>query len=80
MALDQIDELTAIVERFNVDQGSFPPSWETLIAAGYLGVYPVDPAGVGYVLEPRSVRVSVSEASPLFPLPGEPPRQPRPQS
>ena len=67
-ALDHIDALQPIVMRV------LPPpgegfSWGSLVRRGALRGIPIDPAGVPYRLDPVTGRVSVSEESPLFPMP-----------
>jgi tetratricopeptide (TPR) repeat protein len=70
-ALDVIDQLSRSVERFAARTGAYPTSWEQLRDAGEVPGIPVDPAGAPYVLGVESPRVSVSPASPLYPLPGD---------
>jgi hypothetical protein len=72
-ALDQIDVLAPIVERFTRQTGAPPRDWPALVGSGLLRGIPVDPAGVPYRLEPDG-RVDVDPASPLHPLPKEPQR------
>jgi hypothetical protein len=72
-ALDQIDELQAIVGAFTRRIGRPPDSWAALIDAGFLRGVPLDPTGVPYVLlDPTTGRVTVSRQSKLYPLPTEP--------
>lgn len=72
-ALDDVDALAAIVQRFVGAGGARPYSWEQLVGAGYLRRIPVDPAGVPYALGPHTGTVEVAESSPLQPMPSEPP-------
>jgi hypothetical protein len=72
-ALDQLDKLLAVVQRYVADSGQVPQSWEDLIRTGHLREIPRDPAGTPYVLDPVAQSVSMSPASRLFPLPAEPP-------
>jgi hypothetical protein len=72
-ALDQIDALRPIVERFARETGVSPRDWQTLARAGVLGGIPVDPGGVPYRILPDA-SVDLDPASPLFPLPKEPQR------
>jgi hypothetical protein len=72
-ALDQIDGLRPMIERFARETGTFPQDWPTLVRAGVLLGIPVDPAGVPYRILPDG-SVDVDPASALFPLPKEPPR------
>lgn len=68
-ALDQIDELQAIVRVCASRTGSFPASLEALARAGYLRSTPVDPAGTPYAVDPQTGVVSLGAGSPLAPLP-----------
>jgi TPR repeat protein len=72
-ALDAVDALRPIVERFIDEGGAQPYSWEALLRAGYLRAVPTDPAGVPLHLGPYTGDVQVSDTSPLQPLPSEPP-------
>jgi tetratricopeptide (TPR) repeat protein len=72
-ALDQIDQLQAIVARAGRSAGAY--SWAALVGRGILRGVPVDPAGTTYTLDPFSGHVGVSSTSPLFPMPAEPARQ-----
>ena len=74
LALDQIDRLQEVVVLFTARRGATPGSWRALVAAGLLPGLPVDPSGVPYVLDPATGRVTLSNRSPLFPLPVEPNR------
>lgn len=67
-ALDQIDALHAIVGRVPLPAGE-TFSWPLLVRRAALRGVPVDPAGVPYRLDPATGRVSVSEKSPLYPMP-----------
>ncbi len=83
-ALDDIDQLTAAVRAFRDRTGQSPSSWEALVQAGILRGIPLDPGGHPYALTPETGAVDISMASPLFPLPTEPPTaspppSPRPQ-
>ena len=72
-ALDQLDALRLVVNRY-VDAGGQPPyTWSVLIRTGYLRSVPVDPAGVEYHLAPDTAAVELADESPLQPLPSEPP-------
>lgn len=64
-ALEEIDTLQALVESFNAARHTYPFGWQEL-----LGRIPKDPAGVPYVYDQKTHKVSLSEtASPLSPLP-----------
>jgi tetratricopeptide (TPR) repeat protein len=71
-ALDQIDQLQAIVAGFVRQSGRHPASWADLVQAGLLRGTPLDPTGVGYVLDPQTGAVTVAPGSKLYPLPIEP--------
>jgi len=70
-ALDQIDQLEAIVHKYPPANGEHY-TWRGLIERSGLRGQPVDPVGTPYVLDPVTGRVTVSEQSPLFPMPAEP--------
>jgi tetratricopeptide (TPR) repeat protein len=71
-ALDQIDQLTAIVERARRDGVTAPWSWSILFQQGLLQV-PIDPTGTPFVIDMTTGKINVSRRSPIFPLPPEPP-------
>ena len=68
-ALDQIDQLEAGIRRYPLTAGE-PYTWQPYIRKGLRGV-PVDPAGTPFEIDPATGRVSVSQRSPLFPLPDD---------
>jgi hypothetical protein len=68
-ALDQIDALTAVVSRYRDVTGRTPASWNALVAAGWLRGVPTDPGGVAYVIDAARGEITVSEKSPLYPIP-----------
>jgi hypothetical protein len=70
-ALDQIDQLNAIVRRFPA-AGAELYSWSGLIHKRALVRVPSDPTGTPYEIDALTGRVSVSRDSPLFPMPAEP--------
>ena len=70
-ALDQIDQLNAIVRRFPA-AGAELYSWPGLIRKRVFVRVPSDPAGTAYEIDALTGRVSVSRQSPLFPMPEEP--------
>lgn len=72
-ALDQIDQLEAVVRRFPPADGE-RYSWNDLLRHKILIREPVDPLGAPYLIDPVTGRVRVSEQSPLFPMPDEPRR------
>ena len=60
-ALDQIDQLQAVVARTGPTAGTY--SWPALIGRGVLRGVPVDPSGTPYALDASTGRVSVSRVS-----------------
>lgn len=68
-ALDAIDQLNAVVERYRADRGALPQSWTDLVGRRYLLGIPVDGAGVPFAYDAESGRVSLGSGSPLLPLP-----------
>jgi HEAT repeat protein len=67
-ALDQIDQLNALVDRFRPPPGE-RYSWAALIARRVLAREPADPTGTAFELDPNTGRVTVSAQSPLSPMP-----------
>ena len=65
-ALDQIDELQAVVDRAALP--GVRPSWSHFVRAGLLPGVPVDPTGVPYELT-ESGTVTVGRGSTLLPMP-----------
>ena len=55
-ALDEIDQLQGLVDRYAIDQAVHPESWIDLMGAGLLTAIPVDPAQVPYAspIRPRT--------------------------
>ena len=76
-ALDQIDQLHAVVREYQRRSGKLPESWRELVAAGLLRGQPLDRTGTPYVLDSSTGAVTVSEKSKLFPLPVEPTTTPQ---
>lgn len=74
-AMDQIDTLERVVSLYTQRAGSPPRTWLDLVRAGYLRGLPVDPERHEYQLNPTSGAVTLSERSPLNPLPSR--EQPR---
>lgn len=72
-ALDQIDQLEAVVRRFPPPPPE-PYSWINLLRRKILIREPVDPLGAPYLIDPVTGQVRVSEQSPLYPMPEEPRR------
>jgi hypothetical protein len=70
-ALDEIDRLQDVVDRFARPAGEPPSGWAGLVRARVLPGVPLDPARAPYELSAEG-RVRLSRASPLWPLPEEP--------
>jgi tetratricopeptide (TPR) repeat protein len=73
-ALDQIDELTALVDRARAAGVTAPWSWPLLFQQGLLRV-PIDPTGAPFEIDMTTGRIGLSRQSPLWPLPVEPRRR-----
>lgn len=69
VALDQIDQLEALVPLFQQKAHRDPTGWADFQTAGLLRGLPVDPVGTPYVYFPASGRVRLDPKSPLGPLP-----------
>lgn len=67
-ALDVIDALQSLVERFHETHGTYPASWRDVFPTQPSAV-PGDPTGTPYVYDAATHRVTLSPASPLAPLP-----------
>ena len=67
-AMDQIDQLEAVIKRFPPAAGE-QYTWDDFLRRRVLILQPVDPLGAQYVLDPVTGRVTVSPQSPLFPMP-----------
>jgi tetratricopeptide (TPR) repeat protein len=70
-ALDQIDTIQQAVNRVSLAAGE-RYSWKWLVEERALPGMPVDPTGTPYEIDPATGRVTVSQASPLYPMPEEP--------
>ena len=68
-ALDDIDQLQAMVPAFQQKMHRDPTGWADFEAAGLLRGLPTDPSGAPYVYFPASGRVRLHPASALGPLP-----------
>ena len=75
-ARDAIDEIEALLTRVEAATGRRPARLQDLVGRGGLRGVPLDPAGVPFVLDPNTGRVTVSRDSPLWPLPDEPRARP----
>ncbi len=71
-ALDQIDQLTALVDRARAAGAKAPWSWPLLFERGLLARLPLDPTGEPYAIDMNTGHVDVSRQSTLWPLPQEP--------
>jgi tetratricopeptide (TPR) repeat protein len=67
-ALDAIDALAQVIERFEQQTGRVPESWGDLVSARLLRGVPLDPTGVPFVLDPATGRIDVAQGSRLWPL------------
>nr|AXL05303.1 hypothetical protein A3J29_11810 [uncultured bacterium] len=70
-ALDAIDRLTPVLQRFIDRERRLPKSWQELVAAERLAGVPADPTGVNFVFDPAVGHIDVSRKSTLWPLPGQ---------
>jgi hypothetical protein len=69
-ALDEMDALQPVVDRWAQAHGGPPSDWTPLVRAGALPGRPVDPTGAPLAI--AGGKVTVSRDSSLFPLPVEP--------
>lgn len=67
-ALDLIDRLQPVVNRFPPPPGE-QYSWIALVRRGALPGIPIDPVGTPFEIDPATGVISVSERSPLYPMP-----------
>lgn len=79
-AMDQIDQLKQLVSEYSRRAGRLPDSWQSMVSAGLLREPPIDPSGVPYVLNRTTGDVTLLPASPLSPLPENPPAEKAPVS
>ncbi|ODS56293.1 MAG: hypothetical protein ABS36_07790 [Acidobacteria bacterium SCN 69-37] len=68
-ALDAIDQLTAVVERYRRETGQAPSGWADLVRARLLAGVPVDGAGTPFTYDAATGVVSIGGGSSLLPLP-----------
>ena len=72
-AIDSIAVLEQLTARYEREFGDPPPRWDDMVRARFLPKAPLDPEGYEYVLNPWWGDVTLSEESPLWPLPTEKP-------
>ncbi|HEX7087870.1 MAG TPA: hypothetical protein VF198_16040 [Vicinamibacterales bacterium] len=72
-ALDLIDQLNMLLERYERETGEPALTWEPLVRRGMLRGVPTDPSGTPFVIDPLTSRATVSTDSEYYPLPTEPP-------
>lgn len=72
-AIDRIADLERSTAEYERRFGDPPPTWQHMVQAGLLPGVPLDPEGHPYVLNPWWGDVTVSEDSPIWPLPTENP-------
>ena len=70
-AIDEIARLEQLTRVYEQRFGAPPPTWDDMVRVGLLRAVPLDPAGRPYVLNPWWGDVTVSEESPMWPLPTE---------
>lgn len=71
-ALDEIDQLARLVDRYQQGAGRFPANWEAVLAARLISTIPSDPAGVPYRLDAAQPGgVTIAPSSPLYPIPAQ---------
>lgn len=73
-AIDQVRRLEQLTAEYERRHGDPPATWDDLVRDGAVPGTPVDPAGYPYVLNPWWGMVTVSENSPMWPLPVNNPR------
>jgi hypothetical protein len=71
--LDFIDRFQPIVDKYASANPDRPLTWERLLADGVIRRIPVDAAGTPFDLNPWWGTLTVSQKSPLYPMPSEPP-------
>jgi tetratricopeptide (TPR) repeat protein len=68
-AMDVIDQLNLMVERFRQRQQRLPTNVREIVIAERMRGMPVDESGLPYVLNPTTGKFDVHQKSPLWPLP-----------
>jgi hypothetical protein len=76
-ALDDIDQLRMVVDRYTQAIGHPPSDWPTLVRAGMLPGVPLDPTATPYAIDAAGV-VDLARESTLYPLPQEQRSVPQP--
>jgi hypothetical protein len=71
--LDFIDRANPVLQKYAAANPEGPLTWARLLAAGVVRQIPIDPAGTPFDLNPWWGFLTVSEKSPLYPMPSEPP-------
>jgi tetratricopeptide (TPR) repeat protein len=74
-ALDRIDAVQALVDRYFAEHQRYPASWRDIAPPSSPTAVPVDPANVPLEFDARTHRVVLSLQSPLGPLPALPSRK-----
>jgi tetratricopeptide (TPR) repeat protein len=70
-AIEDIQRLQGLTADYERRHGDPPPTWDALVADGTIREVPKDPTGHVFVLNPWWGMVTVSDDSPLWPLPTE---------
>ena len=68
-AMDMIDELNQVTQRFAARVGRPPANWAEVARLERWPGIPTDPAGTPFALDPATGRVALGEKSTLWPLP-----------
>jgi tetratricopeptide (TPR) repeat protein len=68
-ALDEIDDVQAVVERYHASASRYPSGWADLVAAHLLPGVPLDPTREPLTYDADAHVVALSKASSLAPLP-----------
>jgi hypothetical protein len=68
-ALDAIDQLQGLIDRFHATLGRYPSSWHDVIRSGLLPGVPADATGEPFTYDANRHVVALSPASSLAPLP-----------
>jgi tetratricopeptide (TPR) repeat protein len=74
-ALDWIDALQDLVERYHDQKGAYPTVWMDMVRAGILRTIPGDPTNAPFILDPDNHLVTLNPHSSLGPLPRIPARK-----